>query len=240
MQNNTNIQWNTAQKLGEFELNKIYCMDCLEGLKKILDNSVDFILTDPPFNVNLTYEENFDDDMDDEEYSEWCYKWISELERVLKEGKYCIIFSGDKKLYYLMKAIYKTKFKFHHFFKWYKPTCQRGLSGTVLFYKTELAFILSKGKPDISKINRKLMFSDTFSCENNTSKRNDDCIRFNHPASRPLRLYRYLIKGFNPEKIVLDCFMGSGTTAVAQICENYAACRLYRALIKREYKKRKK
>ena len=196
------------------EINKVYNEDCIKGLKKIKDNSIDFILTDPPFNVNLNYS-NINDNIDDEEYSNWCFKWISELYRCLKESSYCVIFSGDKKLYYIMKAIYKTKFIFHHFFKWFKPTCQRGLSGTVLFHRTELAFILSKGKPDISKINRKLMFSDTFSCKNNTPIKNDDSISFDHPASRPLKLYRYLIKGFNPENIILDPFMGSGTTAVA-------------------------
>ena len=33
------------------EKNKIYCMDCLEGLKKLPDNSIDLILTDPPYNM---------------------------------------------------------------------------------------------------------------------------------------------------------------------------------------------
>ena len=196
------------------EVNKVYNEDCVIGMKKIEDNSIGFILTDPPFNVNLSYGK-IDDNLSDEEYSNWCYKWISELYRVLKNGSYCIIFTGDKKLFYIMKSIYKTPFLFHHFFKWYKPTCQRSLSGTVLFGRTELAFVLSKGKPDISRINRKSMFSDTFFCENNTISKNDDCISFNHPASRPLRLYRHIINGFNPDGIILDPFMGSGTTAVA-------------------------
>jgi len=37
------------EKLGEFELNKIYCMDAFEGLKKIPDNSVNMIITSPPY-----------------------------------------------------------------------------------------------------------------------------------------------------------------------------------------------
>jgi len=35
--------------IGEIELNKIYCMDCIDGLKKIPNNSVDAIVTDPPY-----------------------------------------------------------------------------------------------------------------------------------------------------------------------------------------------
>lgn len=34
------------------EINKIHCMDCLEGLKEIEDNSVDLIVTDPPYGIN--------------------------------------------------------------------------------------------------------------------------------------------------------------------------------------------
>jgi len=34
------------------ELNKIYYMDCLDFLKEIQDNSVDLIVTDPPYNIS--------------------------------------------------------------------------------------------------------------------------------------------------------------------------------------------
>jgi len=67
------------------ELNKIYCMDCLEGLKLIPDNSIDLVLTDPPFNVNIDYEEH-QDDMDDGEYGKWCAKWIQLLYDKMKVG----------------------------------------------------------------------------------------------------------------------------------------------------------
>jgi len=35
------------------EINKIYNMDCLEGLKQLDDNSVDLIVTDPPYGINI-------------------------------------------------------------------------------------------------------------------------------------------------------------------------------------------
>jgi tRNA1(Val) A37 N6-methylase TrmN6 len=37
------------KKIGEFELNKVYCGDCLEFLKKLPDKCVDLVLTDPPY-----------------------------------------------------------------------------------------------------------------------------------------------------------------------------------------------
>ena len=194
-------------------------MDCIEGMKKIPDNYVDFILTDPPFNVNLKYSD-IDDNLEDDDYSNWCYEWINEMYRVLKEGSYAIIFTGDTKLFYVMKAIYKTDFLFHHFLKWNKPTCQRPLNGTVLFCRTELAFVISKGKPNVKNIIRKNLYQDTLTYKNTTSK--DKWNSVNHNARRPVELYRHIISGFKGD-IILDPFMGSGTTAIAckQLDKNF-------------------
>ena len=38
-------------KIADFELNKIYCMDCLDMLKKLPDNSIDLVVTDPPYGI---------------------------------------------------------------------------------------------------------------------------------------------------------------------------------------------
>lgn len=65
------------------ELNKIYCMDCLEGMKQIDDNSVDLVLTDPPYNIGKNFE---GDNQPQEEYLKWCKLWIKELNRVLDVG----------------------------------------------------------------------------------------------------------------------------------------------------------
>jgi site-specific DNA-methyltransferase (adenine-specific) len=40
-------------KIGEFELNKIYNGNCIEEMEKIPENSVDLIITDPPFAINF-------------------------------------------------------------------------------------------------------------------------------------------------------------------------------------------
>ena len=37
------------------ELNKIYCMDCLEGMKQLDDNSIDLTVTSPPYDNLRTY-----------------------------------------------------------------------------------------------------------------------------------------------------------------------------------------
>ena len=62
------------------ELNKIYNMDCLEGMKLIEDNSIDLIVTDPPYNIGKAKWDKIDN------YIEWCGKWIIECQRVLKDN----------------------------------------------------------------------------------------------------------------------------------------------------------
>jgi len=201
--------------LGPLKINKIHNMDCVKGLKLIPNDSIDFIITDPPFNVSLNYD-IINDNISNEEYSNWCYEWIVELYRVLKPRHYCVIFTGDKKLYYVFKAIMRTPFKFHHFLKWNKPNNQRALPGTVFFGRTELAFILSKGKPNTKLIHRKTLYSDTI-VHKNTTPRDKDAV--SHPARRPHKLYEQIIGGLlNQKGVVLDPFMGSGTTMIA--CNN--------------------
>ena len=72
------------------EVNKIYNMDCVEGLKLLDDNSVDLIITSPPYNVGIKYD-SWNDFMPWMEYLSWCRKWLTECFRVLKDdGRICI------------------------------------------------------------------------------------------------------------------------------------------------------
>lgn len=62
------------------ELNKIYNEDCLEGMKDIPDDSVDLVLTDPPYNIGKAKWDKVPN------YIEWCGKWFIECQRVLKDN----------------------------------------------------------------------------------------------------------------------------------------------------------
>lgn len=70
--------------------NNIYNMDCIDGMKLIEDNSIDLIVTSPPYNVGIDYD-SWDDGKPWEEYLDWCKEWLSECYRVLKDdGRICI------------------------------------------------------------------------------------------------------------------------------------------------------
>lgn len=68
------------------EKSKLLNGDCIEQLKNIPDNSIDFCFADPPYNLNKKYE-SWDDGIDIQKYLEWCDQWLSELARVLKPGR---------------------------------------------------------------------------------------------------------------------------------------------------------
>jgi len=67
-------------------VNRVLQGDCLEWLSKIPDNTIDFVFTDPPYNLGKKYV-GYNDDLEISEYFNWCDAWIAELARVLKPGR---------------------------------------------------------------------------------------------------------------------------------------------------------
>lgn len=187
-----------TEYLGEFELNKIYCMDCLEGLKKIPDNSVDLVLTDPPYGIGAdkgsghyghTAQRNYNDNWDNETPSK---EYFDELLRI---GKIVIIFGGN---YFTDKLPIGT-----HWIVWDKIN---NIKFDNPFSDCELLW---------TNINRKSV--KKYICiQQGFVKDNDLNNQRVHPTQKPLKLIREIIKDYMQEDgVVLDAFMGSGTTAVA-------------------------
>lgn len=65
------------------KLNSIICGDCLEILPQIEENTIDLIITSPPYNIKREYD-IYNDDLPWDEYYFWCERWLSECLRVLK------------------------------------------------------------------------------------------------------------------------------------------------------------
>jgi site-specific DNA-methyltransferase (adenine-specific) len=64
-------------------LNDIYDMDCLEGMKLIRENSIDIIVTSPPYNIGKKYN-GYNDERPLNEYLDWMEEVAIESKRVLK------------------------------------------------------------------------------------------------------------------------------------------------------------
>jgi len=63
--------------------NKIICGDCIEVMKKMPSDSIDLVVTSPPYNVGIEYD-GYSDRMSWSDYYKWSEKWLSEIYRVLK------------------------------------------------------------------------------------------------------------------------------------------------------------
>ena len=84
--------------MNKLQTNKIVCGNCIDILKTFPENSIDLIVTSPPYNIGIQYDTPFNtsnqqetDLLDWEDYYKWCKEWLVELYRVLKpDGRMCI------------------------------------------------------------------------------------------------------------------------------------------------------
>jgi site-specific DNA-methyltransferase (adenine-specific) len=65
------------------ERDTIYHEDCIQGMKKLEDESADIIICDPPYNIGKDFG-NDSDKQDMKAYLDWCDQWIAECRRILK------------------------------------------------------------------------------------------------------------------------------------------------------------
>lgn len=84
----------------KIELNKIYDEDCIDGLKKINNKTVDIIIADPPYNIGKEFGNN-SDKQKMKEYIKWCERWIDECLRILKDDGTMYIYGFSEILSYI-------------------------------------------------------------------------------------------------------------------------------------------
>jgi site-specific DNA-methyltransferase (adenine-specific) len=99
---------------------QLYCLDCVKGARKyISDNSIDLIITDPPYGIKANnldrhyhrQEENIIEgyvEVPREKYGSFSKKWIIEAERVLRPGGSLYIVSGYSNLADILNALRDT------------------------------------------------------------------------------------------------------------------------------------
>ena len=87
-----------------FEKNKVYNEDCIAGMKKLQDNSVDIIICDPPYNIGKNFG-NDSDKQDMDKYLDWCDEWIKESIRILKPNGTLYIYGFSEILAFIRVRI---------------------------------------------------------------------------------------------------------------------------------------
>ena len=119
------------------ELNRIYNEDCLEGMKRIPDASVDVILTDPPYLYlkNQKLDRPFDEEV-----------FFSEVNRVLKKGGFVIMFGRGTSFYRWNTRLADLGFDFKEEIIWNKGYCTSPLMPINRVHETVSIHCNGKGK----------------------------------------------------------------------------------------------
>lgn len=198
-------------------IGKITCADCLDILKQLPDKCVDLVLTDPPYRVIsggrgdeisrlkwnsplgiLSKNDGKIFKHNDIDFNEW----IPEVYRILKDNTDFYCMTNTINMFKLYEICSKCGFKLHNVLvweknnatpnRWYMKNCEY----TLFFYKGNAKSINNMSSKTVHK------FINPFNEY--------------HPTQKPVELFELYIGNSSKENdLVLDCFSGSGTTAVA-------------------------
>jgi DNA modification methylase len=208
---------------------KLYKGDCLEVMKTIEDNSIDAIITDPPYGTTAC---KWDSVIDFE------LMW-KQLNRIIKPNGAIVLFGSEP----FSSALRMSNIKVYKYdWIWRKPKGTGHLNAKRMpmndietisvFYRKQCVYNpqFTEGKPYKSKSGKSSF--DGYGKDNRKGNDNNGkrypkrLLEFNvverntlHPTQKPLQLLEYLVKTYSNEgDTILDNTMGSGTTMVA--CQN--------------------
>ena len=199
---------------------KIINGNSIELLKKLKDESVDMIATDPPYRVTAKGCAGNSGGM---MRSKLCMQgkmfqhndvkpidYIPEFYRILKDGSHCYIMTNHVNLQEMLNVATECGFKFIKSLIWNKGNKIMGR-----FYMSQFEYILFFRKGKGKKIN-KCGTADILDVPNKKTK--DEEGKNIHDTEKPVGLMKILIENSSQEgEIVLDPFMGVGSTGMASV-----------------------
>lgn len=203
----------------ELELNKIYNEDCNIGLSELGSEVIDLVLNDAPYNISK--DNNFKTmGRNGIDFGEWDkgfddIGYLSELHRVCKKGANVVTFTDWKRLSYIVEGLESSGFIVKDMIRMVKsnPMPRNRDRRYVVDYEVAI-WAVKKGS---WTFNRQ---SDTYDipCINTTVTSRKEKVITNHPTQKSVKAIEELMKTLsNAGDVVLDCFMGSGTTAIAAL-----------------------
>jgi DNA modification methylase len=175
--------------------------DCIQVMGQMPANSVDFILTDPPYLVN--YRDRDGRTIQNDANADWLKPAMREAYRVLKQDRVTIMFYGWTKVDVFFDAWKEAGFQpvGHLVF-------QKTYSSKSRFvrYHHEQAYLLAKGRPPLPK----QPLSDVIEMPYSGNKL--------HPTQKPIAALAPLVRSFSlPGELVFDPFAGSGSSCAAAL-----------------------
>ena len=197
--------------IGKYELNNIYNEDSYQAIKNMPDNSVDLVIIDPPYEIE-THGVGFHKKSDycDKIFSKGLHtgvnnEIIDEIVRIQKSVNLYVFCNKNQLLQYF------DYFKDYNIdlLVWHKtnpiPTVKNK-------YLSDLEYIIFIRDSGVKLYGDYSTLSKLFQ----TTVNKNDKKFFSHPTIKPLNIIKTLIKNSSKQnEIVVDFFLGSGTTAVA-------------------------
>lgn len=201
-------------------MKKITNGDSVEFMKTLEDNSVDLIVTDPPYPTTkrggtgnsggMCKKKEFSNGKVFKHNDIKPIEYIPELYRILKEGSHCYIMTNHVNLYEILTVAKDSGFHFIKSLIWNKGNKIMGQA-----YMSQFEYILFFRKGKFKKIN-KCGTADILDVPNKKTK--DENGKNIHDTEKPVELMKILIENSSLEgELVLDPFVGVGAVALA--CE---------------------
>jgi site-specific DNA-methyltransferase (adenine-specific) len=179
--------------------NTIIHADCLKALPMLLDRSVNFILTDPPYIVG--YKSRDGRTVRNDDNDKWLKPAFAQMYRVLAHDSFCVSFYGWPMADRFMHAYRAAGFRVVGHLMFPKSYAS---STRFLRYQHESAHLLAKGNPSQPE----KPIGDVIEWKYTGNKL--------HPTQKPLSALLPLVETFSaPQGTVLDPFTGSGSSLLA-------------------------
>ena len=207
---------------------QLYNEDCLETLGRMEDNTIDLVVTSPPYNKNfwchnkeqgswkrLIKYDSYDDYMEQDKYEEWQRQILKELIRVIKPTG--SIFYNHIDILYKHNTIHPKwvyDFPLKQVIIWDRKNTPK-LNNTNFLPTTEWVFWLKKSWDDKPYFDRSQALHNKVIWQISRSKEKK------HPAAFPHELVENIVKTCTKEgDTILDPFVGSGTTIDVAVTNN--------------------
>ena len=220
-------------------INKIHEGDCIKLMKTMPKEKVQLILTDPPYNasnggVNLPdnktggayykVNEEWDRFVDNKHYMDFTRKWIDEADKLLALKGSIMVCCSLHNIGEVIIVLKEKGYKFINLITWKKTNPMPSITKRTLTHSTEFVVWFAKTNgwkfnyKNMKKYNQGKQLRDVWEfpvCQGYERVKGING-RAAHPTQKPLSLFKRLVEMATEEgDIVLDPFIGSGTTAIA-------------------------
>ena len=192
--------------------------DCLEVMKQIPNESVDMVLTDPPYLCDYSrhdsksrFSKKIANDENNSANESMIKKYLQECYRIMKDNTAIYCFCNYKKIDFFKQQIETAGFNLKNIIIWDKQRNGMGDLSTTFGYSYEFIIFASKGQPKI----RGKRISDVWQFARVKPKEQE------HQNQKPVDLLVQAIEKSSDEgAVIFDGFMGVGSTGVACVNTN--------------------